>query len=385
MDTLSSMDPLTAPRPQRAARLAAALTGTAAAGLAAAVATAAPAEATRATCHGFPVTITKSSGDITGTNKRDVIRLTGPGRVRSGAGPDIICGSRFADEIHAGAGRDVVLGGGGHDHIRGGPGRDYLFGEGGNDHLVGGPGGDTLHGGPGANRVVRGHDGRARENGLADGPTDVVLGGSRGISIIAEGPALENLLMSNTSFAFDWIPAGGLAEQMMGLGLAWQVVRPWMMNVVTVDDRAGAFWASPGSEPMPGLRVNVMEQAPATWGARMALVSAGVLLGVPGGMSNAVEVMNQVGSTNVVGLSIGGSANGYSAVNPAFAVPLPAWSIAPFRQPTSLRLRTANPGTEPGQWLLPPSPGQQQATVTFGGAQSIATFRVMPDGSFLRG
>jgi len=270
--------------------------------------------APRATCHGFAVTTPKSSGTIVGTNRRDVIRLTGPG----------------------------------------------------------------------ANQVLMGDDARARENGLM-ATEDVVLSGSRGISIIAEGPALENLLMSNTSVAFDWIPSGGLAEQMMGLGLAWQVVRPWMMNVVTVDDRAGAFWASPGSEPMPGSRVNVMEQAPVTWGARMALVPTGVLLGVPGGTSNAVEVMNQVGGQNVVGLSIGGSANGDSAVNPAFAVPLPAWSIAPFRQPTSLRLRTANPGTEPGQWLLPPSPGQQQATVTFGGGQSIATFRVMPDGSFLRG
>lgn len=87
----------------------------------------------------------------------------------------------------------------------------------------------------------------------------------------------------------------------------------------------------------------------------------------------------------MVVLSIGGSANGDSGVNPAFAVSLPAWSISPFRQPTSLRLRTANPGTVPGQWLLPPSLGQKQATVTFGAAQSIATFRVMPDGSFLRG
>jgi RTX calcium-binding nonapeptide repeat (4 copies) len=370
---------------RRATHRAALLSGTAAAMLAAAaLAGAAPAEAARATCHGFPVTTPKSSGDITGTNRRDVIRLTGPGRVRTGAGPDIICGSRFADEIEAGAGRDVVLGGAGPDHIRGGAGRDYLFGEGGRDHLVGGPGGDTLHGGPGADRVVRGDGGRAGENGRMS-TQDVVLSGSRGISIIAEGPALENLLMSNTSFAFDWIPTGGLAEQMMGLGLAWQVVRPWMMNVVTVDDRAGAFWASPGSEPMPGLQVSVTEQVPVTWGARMALMPTGVLLGVPGGMSNAVEVMNQVGSQNVVGLSIGGSANGQSQVNPAFATMLPAWSIAPFRQPTSLRLRTANPGTQPGQWLTPPSPDQQQATVTFGGAQSIATFRVMPDGSFLRG
>jgi hypothetical protein len=86
-----------------------------------------------------------------------------------------------------------------------------------------------------------------------------------------------------------------------------------------------------------------------------------------------------------VGLSIGGYANGQSQVNPAFATMLPGWSMAPFPQPTSLRVRASDLGTQPGQWLTPPSPDQQQATVTFGGAQSIATFRVMPDGSFLRG
>jgi len=58
---------------------------------------------------------------------------------------------------------------------------------------------------------------------------------------------------------------------------------------------------------------------------------------------------------------------------------------APFPRPTSLRLRASDLGAQPGQWLTPPSPGQPQATATFGGAQSIATFRVMPDGSFLQG
>ena len=103
------------------------------------------ADAARPTCHGFPVTISKSSGLVIGTAKRDVIRLTGPGRVRSGKGADIICGSRFTDVIESGPGDDIVLAGRGHDVVKAGAGRDHVYGEGGNDRLHGGPDLDLLH------------------------------------------------------------------------------------------------------------------------------------------------------------------------------------------------------------------------------------------------
>ncbi len=112
------------------------------------------ASAETATCHGLPVTTTKSKGLIVGTPKRDVIRLTGRGVVRSRGGDDVICGSRFADRINTGTGNDVVLGGRGADRIRGGLGADRLFGEAGNDWIDGGPGRNTIIPGAGRNTVV---------------------------------------------------------------------------------------------------------------------------------------------------------------------------------------------------------------------------------------
>lgn len=343
-------------------------------------------QAARTTCHGYPVTITGSSGEITGTAKRDVIRLTGPGRVRTGAGNDIICGSRFDDVIDAGSGRDVVMGGGGHDRIRGGAGHDYLFGEGGKDRLVGGTGGDTLHGGHGADQVVRGEDSGAGENGLAASPQDTVLTGLRAVSIMAEGNTLINLWRSGATFAFDWLPTRDVADRMGGYGLAWQVVdRPTFVNVVSADDRAGVFWAGPGIGPMPGAALSVVEQMPAGWGERVSLLLGDELRVTPGSTPGAIEAMNEVGGQHMMGLALGGASNGVGAVNPVFATSLPGWTTQAFRQPTSLRVRTSTVDVQPGEWLFPPLPYQRPITVTFGDGTSIVPLRVMSDGSFLKG
>jgi hypothetical protein len=113
------------------------------------------ADATRATCHGLPVTTTKSAGLIIGTPQRDVIRATGPADIRAGAGDDVICGSRGIDAIRGGAGHDVILAGGGADRVWGGRGRDRIFGEGGSDRIDPGPGRDAIVGGAGRETIVR--------------------------------------------------------------------------------------------------------------------------------------------------------------------------------------------------------------------------------------
>jgi hypothetical protein len=134
-----------------------ALAVAAAVGVAAATATSASAGVlAQRTCHGLPVTVAASKGEVKGTPRADVIALTGVARVDAGAGNDIICGSPKADVIDAGLGNDVVVGGAGADRLVGGPGRDRLYGDRGDDHLVGGPGADFLMGGRGRDTVVRG-------------------------------------------------------------------------------------------------------------------------------------------------------------------------------------------------------------------------------------
>jgi hypothetical protein len=160
--------------------------------------------------------------------------------VRSGAGSDIICGSRHADVIEAGAGDDVVVAGRGHDRIHGGAGRDVLFGEGGNDHLKGGTGADTLVGGAGRNRVVRDGMARPRENGAAGGG-DVVLPGVQAISIIMDPADVDDLMFEDAMFAFDWVPVQGAAGGPGGLTPIWQTAAPAPRTVITLAPRVSAF------------------------------------------------------------------------------------------------------------------------------------------------
>ena len=142
-----------------------------------------------ATCHGLPVTTTKSKGLLIGTPKRDVIRLTGRGVVRSRGGDDVICGSRFADRIYSGTGNDVVLGGRGPDIIRGGLGADQLFGEAGNDTMDGGPGRNVIVPGAGRNVVIPAKRGSATRQAL-----NTVVPGTYAVSIVIPPEGVESLL-----------------------------------------------------------------------------------------------------------------------------------------------------------------------------------------------
>ncbi len=210
-----------------------------------ALALAVPSQAApRATCHGFAVTIAKSSGHVVGTPKRDVIRLTGPGTVRALGGNDIICGSRFQDVIHAGPGNDVVVSGRGHDRIFGGPGNDNLFGEGGNDHLDGGPGRDVMAGGAGRNRYAPVRKAAKSEDGLAV-PGDTIVRAVRTVSIIADPAAVASLASSGGGFGFAWLPPS--IPQATSAAPVWTVMQPLAMNWLVIPDLVGVYW---GQAPM---------------------------------------------------------------------------------------------------------------------------------------
>ena len=341
-----------------------------------AAASAAPvlAPAAKATCHGYPVTTGKSSGVITGTAKRDVIRLTGPGRVRSGAGDDIICGSRFADVIEAGAGRDVVLGGAGHDRIHGGAGDDALLGEGDNDHVEGGPGADTLMGGAGRNRVVRHRARGAGENGIADR----VLGGTRAVTILSDAPDVAALADQGNGFVFDWQPAEILPGAIPDVGLAWQVAQPSMVTVVAFGDAVQAFNAfgtiEPGAVLFPAGQLNTR------WGQQVVLGPDMILAPGEGGVPVSVLLWNQWLSATTMGIAIG-TETGLPGMIPALAAEIGSNTWQAFRQPTSLRVRVADQSTRQGQWL-PPLPPFPTLTVDFASGKPTKGLRFSMNSGF---
>lgn len=68
---------------------------------------------------------TRSSDDLYGTPRRDVISaLSGDDLVYGRGGNDLICGGRGDDYMAGGPGRDHLIGGPGRDRLAGGPGRD---------------------------------------------------------------------------------------------------------------------------------------------------------------------------------------------------------------------------------------------------------------------
>ena len=339
------------------------------------------AQGARATCHGFPVTTTKSSGLIIGTAKRDVIRLTGPGHVRSGAGPDIICGSRFADVIHAGAGDDVVLAGRGHDRVRGGVGHDHLFGEGGNDHLHGGPGGDHLHGGAGRNRVIKGAGPGARETGFtaARPQFDVVVGGTYALSIASDLASAEQLWDSGARFTYSWVPEqGGLGT----LPVAWQASPVYVHTALSVGQGVLAFW-SPGTQAVPGLLVQPAGSATAGWGETLP-VGQDFFGGSLPGPVGAVTLSSQRSDTVTTGLMLPGSVNGQQFVQVANAATLFPFMALEFPRPEQLRVQVSQLPTQPGQLLQVQQPGPE-ATVTFSPNQPTAALRFSAGAGFISG
>ena len=74
--------------------------------------------------------------------------------IRGTNGPDVICGSAFADTIQGLDGDDIIFGNGGNDSIQGNGGNDKQFGGAGDDAITGPPGIDAANGGSGFDRCM---------------------------------------------------------------------------------------------------------------------------------------------------------------------------------------------------------------------------------------
>ncbi|MFM8828569.1 MAG: calcium-binding protein [Actinomycetota bacterium] len=338
-------------------------------------------QAARATCHGFPVTTTADRGDITGTPRRDVIRLKGPAHVRSGAGSDIICGSRHADVIEAGAGDDVVVGGRGHDRIQGGAGRDVLFGEGGNDHLKGGTGADTLVGGAGSNRVVPDGTARPRENGLA-ADDDAVLPGVQAISIIMDPADVGDLLSEGATFAFDWLPVRGTAGGTGDLTPIWQTAMPAPRTVMTVTPGVSAFTSF--TMPMPNLLLLPTMTAAAQWGTAM-MAGPALFERVGSGPRDGVSLTNATERPQTIGISLPATSPWETITTPAVAAQVLPQAQAAFFQPSTLRVRVTEVLGTHGILALPPFPSDPSTTGTFTPGQPTITLRYSMFTGFTQG
>jgi len=334
------------------------------------------------TCHGLPVTIAKHSGLIIGTAGRDVIRLTGPGQVRSGGGSDIICGSRYADRIDAGAGDDVVLAGGGNDRVSGGPGSDHIFGEGGNDVMHGGPGRDILHGGAGRNRVVARNPMRTGEMGVTavtvgGSRGDVVTSGTRAVSVIMDVESAQVLAMTDQGIVTSWVPT--LAEA-AGIAPAWQVFRPMLNNAVTVGDGAAAFWAA-NTMLMPGVVLEASQMMQVTWGSSVQFgidaFGGGAFINAGQGQRGTIAISSGPAvpmNAYAGGVALQGSANGRSQMNTAVAAGLLPNYLLSITPPTTLQVRVGPAYTQEGQLLAPaPATGGQFTNVTFSASRPTAT------------
>lgn len=259
------------------------------------------ASAQKPTCHGLPVTITKSKGLIIGTPKRDVIRLTGRGTVLGRGGNDVICGSRFADRINGGTGNDVVLGGGGPDRIHGGLGGDQLFGENGGDWINGGPGRNTIVPGAGRNTVVP-----ARRGGpAARQALNTVIPGTYAVSVA---------IPPQGTFQF--------GEQGMEIGLA-RVTQPPLVPIAATAPALqytgfalGDYGVSLSGGPLvPGAIPRTLQIESASIGTGWTITPANLL------------TMN-FGSGNPVGMLVESESQGMTTVGLA-------QDIAPFGSPPS--------------------------------------------------
>ena len=340
------------------------------------------ADAARPTCHGFPVTTTKSSGLVIGTAKRDVIRLTGPGRVRSGKGADIICGSRFKDVIESGPGDDIVLAGRGHDVVKAGAGRDHVYGEGGNDRLHGGPDLDLLHGGAGRNYIHGATWARSREQGLlAPAPSgDQVVPGTFALSIATDAQSVQALWQTGGAFVTSWVPPG---TQFATLPVAWQVAQPLQVTMVGVGQGVAAFWTA-GGPLAPGASVQPRQVQNANWGQQLSVGPFGFDGGSTGGPAGLVGVMNQAGQDIQAGVMIPGSVNGAQSLGIGTVAQLWQEMFLQLARPTRLRVQVSDMETRPGDVLGPEAIGPQ-ATVTFTPSSPTATLRYTAAGGFTTG
>lgn len=290
----------------------------------------------RATCHGLPVTTTQTSGTIIGTPKRDVIRLTGPGVVRSGGGDDVICGSRGPDVIRTGAGDDVVLGGAGADRIHAGRGRDHVFGEAGDDRIDGGPGRDAIVGGAGRETI-------ARQTG------DLILPGTFAVSAVISAPAAAQIAE---------------AGQQIGLSLTTELPIPISSAAFPapqVGFALGGYGVFTANAPVTvGTSPYQVDIAVTALGSAWNSVGPGVLMpdadapGTPG----AVTVANQSPGPIAAGL---------------------AQSITPFGLETTLsQIAFATEGVTPGFSTAVIAPEPIVALYTIGGGMMGTVVPALP-------
>jgi len=333
---------------------------------------AASAQAARPTCHGLPVTTTKSSGLVIGTPRRDVIRLTGPGHVRSGAGNDVVCGSPYMDVIETGAGNDVVVAGRGHDRIRGGAGNDNLFGEGGNDHVDGGAGRDVMAGGAGRNRYAPVRKAAKSEDGLAV-PGDTIVRAVRTVSIIAGTADVASLASSGGGFGFAWLPPS--IPQATSATPVWAVMRPAAMNWLVIPELVGVYW---GQAPMAaGAVLRPAQSSYARFGQTWDL-NAG-FSGQPdlapqlvapsrtAPQAITVRASNITPAPYLAGLAMAPSGSGGVAgpLAPAQAVGINAFQELVLPQPQILRIWAGPPVQQRGEMIDPGMIAGQGTAVQF--------------------
>ncbi len=339
--------------------------------------------APRATCHGFAVTIAKSSGHVVGTPKRDVIRLTGPGTVRALGGNDIICGSRFQDVIHAGPGNDVVVSGRGHDRIFGGPGNDNLFGEGGNDHVDGGPGRDMMAGGAGRNRYAPVRKVAKSEDGLAV-PGDTIVRATRAVSLITTPSDVASLLRSGGGFGFAWSPPA--IPQATATTPVWAAMQPMVNNWLGIPDLVAVYW---GQVPFgqPGAFIRPAQTGYTTFGRAWTLQPR--FAGEPslepatsnpaGALPNTVTLsagnINPGPYTAGLAMDANGSGGAARGLAPAQAVGINPFQQVSLPQPSVLRVWAGSPVRQPGELIDADLPMGQETAVQFTSAQPTAMLR----------
>lgn len=250
--------------------------------LAAAHAGAASAAALR--CHGLAVTVPAHRGTVIGTAGPDVIRLTGPGTVRAGAGDDIVCGSPWADGISAGRGADIVLGGAGADAIDGGPGADHLYGEAGADRIAGGPARDVIVTGAGKGTV-------------AGAPGDAVSTDTYAVSVAFP--------RGGGAFARDDdLLCVALNPRGTWSGIVWMQFTANPANGLSWSPTDQSVYVGTTSAPGPGLSIiDITGSAPAAPGSAWTLSDGTRLQAASGGAPGTVTVTNQNPGTALIGLA----------------------------------------------------------------------------------
>ena len=143
------------------------------------VAETAPPGRTRATCRGLPAVLVVAGETYHGSERNDVIVVSGAdARVYGNGGDDLICASsdnESGSRIHGGDGDDIVVALGSH-LVFGDNGDDVILVNGGFNEAWGGPGDDVIHGAGSTQLLGYGEDGNDIINGRILGVECVHIG-----------------------------------------------------------------------------------------------------------------------------------------------------------------------------------------------------------------